>query len=154
MSQPNGHKKQSVQTNGDHLSEDTIKKFLENQQKQISLEAEAQKFKFEELKANARLAEKAMELQAAHLSRQPLEGRKNITRMGYIVGGLLMVFFLFIGFCLYLGKDEFIMVFLKGCSYLATTGMGYWFGRRVGKEGEKSKEQDAFEEVEVINTGN
>lgn len=94
-----------------------ITEFLENQKAQINLDTESLKFKHEELKANTRLAEKAMELQAQHLSRQPEEGRKSITRIGYIIGGLVLIFFIFVIFCLYLKEEAFLIGFLKnaGC---------------------------------------
>lgn len=132
------------------LNDDIIRQFLENQKAQINLEADSLKLKYAELEANTRLAEKSMEFQAAHLAKQPSEGRRNITRMAYIFGGLILLLFAFIAYCLYLDKETFIVSFLKNAGYVFTTIMGYWFGRRVGKESERKKETDPIEEVEIL----
>lgn len=143
-------KPQANQQGRPQLNDDIIQKFLENQKAQLYNEAEELKLRHKELEVNSKLAEKSMELQAAHLSKQPSEGRKNITRIAYIAGGLMLLLFIFVGFCLYLDKDNFIISFLKNAGYVLTTGMGYWFGRRVGKEKERDKPSDVIDEVEVV----
>jgi len=132
-----------------NLTEETLKQFLENQKAQISLDAENLKLKHEELRANTKLAEKSMELQANYLARQPSEGRKSLTRMAYVIGGIILLFFIFIAYCLNLGKEGFIVGFLKNVGYLITTALGYWMGRKEKKDNNK-KSEDSIQEVETI----
>jgi hypothetical protein len=150
MNQPKQNGPSQLNKNSSSLSEGVIQQFLENQKAQLYNDAEELKLRAEELKQNARLAEKSMEFQAAHLSRQPSEGRKTVTRIAYIFGGIMLLLFIFVGFCLYLNKDQFIIAFLKNAGYVVTTGMGYWFGRRVGKENERKKNADVIDEVEIV----
>lgn len=133
------------------LNEDVIKAFLENQKTQLVNESEQLRLKYNEMQINARLAEKSMEFQAAHLSRQSMEVRKSVTRIAYIIGGFLLVFLGFIGYCLYLDRTDFIIAFLKSCGYLVTTFMGYWFGQRSAKHINNKKGSRQVEEAEIIN---
>ena len=150
MSQRPNRNSQNSPERKPELNEEILNKFLENQRAQLYNEQEELKLRHKELELNTRLAEKSMEYQAAHLAKQPHEGRKNITRVAYIVCAFVIIFLTFIVFCLYLGKDAFLVSFLKNGGYLLTTFMGYWFGRRVGKAEIKKKNDDVIDEVEVI----
>lgn len=92
-------------------NDEIIQQFIENQKAQLLNDAEELKLRYKELEINSRLAEKSMELQAAYLSKKPIEGRKTITRLAYITAGLVLILFIFIGYCLYIDQVEFIKNF-------------------------------------------
>src|SRR5690606_7764387 len=97
----------------EHSSHETLNLFAE---------AAVQKAKNEA--AEISLREKEMELQSMHALEwlkyhtqlsldRPKEQRKSLTRLGYIVAGLLIILLLFLSYCLYLEKGDFVLQLIK-----------------------------------------
>ncbi len=112
------------------LDPETIRAFVESQHLELQNEAMRLKIREKELDVNASYAKESLKLQAAYLDKKPEEERKTITRIAWIVGGFAVLLLGFVVFCLMYDEREFITKVLKGLSYLATTGLGYYFGQR------------------------
>jgi hypothetical protein len=139
MSQNKGNNSQQNQPNN-QLPANVIEQFLKTQHLNAMNEAEEIKLRSKEIDLQARFAEKSLEIQAQIISNKPSEGRKTVTRLAYIIGGFLTIFFSFVGYCLYIGKDQFVLQFLQIIGYFITTALGYYFGRTKTKN-EKSDSQ-------------
>jgi hypothetical protein len=126
MSQPNQKQPQPKK----ELEPEVIKAIVDQQTQKLQLEHQRLRLEEKRLDQNARLAEKAMEQQAAFLKEQPKEHRKTLTRIAYIVGGIIAMFLLFMGFLVYTGNKDFASDFLKVCSYIATSALSFWVGRK------------------------
>ncbi len=85
-----------------------IKSFLTNQRIELENQKADQDFKIQELQANSKLSEQSIKYQSEYLKAQPEELRKTFTRLGYILAGFVIIFLAFMGFCLWMGKDEFV----------------------------------------------
>lgn len=77
---------------------------------------------------------KAMDHQAMYMSKRPAENRKTLTRIGWVVGLLLIAVMGFLTTWIFLGKDQFAYKFLQGSGYIITTILGYWLGSKNKKE--------------------
>lgn len=112
---------------------DLVKRFLENQNVELELQKEELQIRKQELAHNAKLSELSLKYQAEHLKSQPQELRKTLTRIAYIIAGLVVVILAFIAFCLFNNKDEFVNTFLKGLSYIVTSILSFLAGKKVTK---------------------
>jgi hypothetical protein len=125
-----------------------VEQFLKTQHQKALNEAEEIKLKSKELDLHSRYAEKALDHQQKFLASKPSENRKTLTRIGYIVGGIVLLFLGFISFCLYLDKEDFAGKFLQVLSYVLTTGLGYYFGTLKNKKSNSDKD---IQEAEIVN---
>ncbi|MCY1522308.1 hypothetical protein D9M68_571540 [compost metagenome] len=50
--------------------------------------------------------------------------------------------------CLYLNKEEFLYSFIKGVGYVATTGIGYFAGKKSNKIPDNKSQK--YDDAEVI----
>lgn len=133
------------------LDSETLKKLIDQQGQKVQLELQRLELEKMKLGHNAKLAEKSLEHQSLYLNNQPQEHRKTITRLGYILGGILLMFLVFIGFLVYTGNKDFADTFLKFISYVATSVFSYLIGRSTrsaSKQTESGKE--IIEDANVI----
>lgn len=131
------------------LSPELIKDIIEVQKQKTLNDAKELHLKEKELELGARHAEKAMDHQALYLSKRPEENRKTITRLGWVVGLLLIAVMGFLTVWICLGKEQFAYKFLQGAGYVVTTGLGYWLGskNKSKKEGKEDNEINDAEEI-------
>lgn len=120
------------------VDQEMIKSWLQNQNLELQNQRLENDLRAKEIDANTRLAEKSLEIQKAVLTNEGKEFRMTITRIVWLVALILMIILTFLGFCLWAGKDTFAYKFCQGISYLATTGLGYFFGRKNQTKPEKS----------------
>jgi len=132
------------------LPEDAIAQFLKTQQQNALNEAREIALREKELELNARYAEKSLELQAKHLANKPGEARKSFTRLGYIIGAFLIIILLFIGYCLYIKQEEFVLKFFQIIGYFITTGLGYYFGKNSSKSNNDNSSESNPTSTEVV----
>lgn len=135
----------------EQLQPEVIKAIIEQQGQKIQLELQRIELEKLRLGQNTKLAEKAMENQSDFLKRQPSEERKTFTRIGYVVGGIIIVFLAFMGFLVYTGNKDFADSFLKFLTYLVTSIFSFVVGRKSVPENKSSKNKsDSIEDAEII----
>jgi hypothetical protein len=111
-------------------------------QKGQELQVEAQKLRLEEKRIVLRLRSG---LKGSWTVLSGVEGRKTILTIGGIACFILLLFFLFILYCISQGKTEFADKFLNWISHIAGIAAGFF----VGKYGTKKKRnKDVSEEPE------
>jgi hypothetical protein len=121
-------------------------------QKGQELQVEAQKLRLEEkrLEQNGKLAEKSLEHNSKLIQKYPSEQRKTMLTIGGIACFILLLFFLFILYCISQGKTEFADKFLNWISHIAGIAAGFF----VGKYGTKKKRNKGIseepEDVEIV----
>ena len=131
------------------LDQETIKSIVETQLVEVQNEALRLKLKERELDLNAEYAKESLKHQAEFLAKRPIEERKTITRVAWIVLGFTSLLLGFVVFCLLCGEREFITKVLKGLGYLVTTALGYYLGQK-SKDSSKSTTSDG-PGAEVVN---
>lgn len=121
-------------------------------QKGQELQVEAQKLRLEEkrIEQNGKLAEKSMEHNSKLIQKYPSEQRKTMLTIGGIACFILIIFFLFILYCISQDKIEFADKFLNWISHIAGITAGFF----VGKYGTKKKRNKGIseepEDVEIV----
>jgi Flp pilus assembly protein TadB len=144
MPQP---QKNQPQSNTD-LDPDIVKSWLQQQGLKLQIEQQRNEYDNKKLELDGKLAEKSIEHNAEILKAQPAENRKTITRLFWIVFGILVLVFGVLTLWLFIGKEEFAYKFLQGISYFATTAIGYY----AGNSRKKSKEDNSeITDANVIN---
>lgn len=129
------------------LPPDVIARFIQTQEQKALNEAEGMKLRSKELDINKELAIKAMDIDAQLATGKHAEGRKTVTRLAYIVAGLMIISFGFIAFCLYMNKEQFIIEFLKVAAYPASAGGGYYLGM---KKNDPKPNKSGITDAEII----
>lgn len=126
-----------------------IRSWIENQRQELQNRHTELDLKAKEIEANKSLALKSLELQGNILKNHPKEFRKTITRVGYIVGAVILLIMGFLSYCLWMGKDEFAKSVLHISVYLVSVLASYWFGRKNGKN-EAAVRNNGNGEAQVI----
>lgn len=134
------------------LSPETIQLFIETQKLKTQNEAKELEIRLKEMELNAKLAEQSMTYQNEYLRRRPHEHRKSLTRICYILIGLALVFFAFLGFLLYMGHKEFAEKFLSGLSYVVVSVLSFFAGKRKSNSSGSKTESDNTTDADVIQT--
>jgi hypothetical protein len=141
------HPNNSAQKPNFDLTPEILKDFIEVQKQKTINEAKELHIREKELELSARQTEKAMDHQAMYLSNRPTENRKTLTRIGWVVGLLLVAVLGFLTTWICLGKEQFAYKFLQGSGYIITTILGYWLGSKNKNE---NKEDDNVNDTEVV----
>jgi len=141
------HPNNSAQKPNIDLTPEILKEFIEVQKQKTINDAKELQLREKELELSARQTEKAMDHQALYLSNKPGENRKTFTRIGWVVGLLLMAVMGFLTTWICLGKEQFAYKFLQGSGHIITTIVGYWLGSKNKKE---NKEDANENNAEVI----
>jgi ABC-type dipeptide/oligopeptide/nickel transport system permease component len=132
------------------LDPSVIKAIVEQQGQKLQVELQRLKVDEKRLDQDARLAEKSMQYQAEFLKAQPSENRKTLTRIAYVVGGIVVIFLSFLGFLVYTGNKDFADSFLKFITYLVTSIVSFWIGKKsVSQKSSKNNSSD-IEDAEII----
>jgi hypothetical protein len=147
---PQNRKPSSIVDQPVQLDSGSVQVLLDNQR--IGLQNEAAKIRVQERQIDADLefAKESLRRQAEYMNNQQAETRKTISLVAGIFGGFTVLLMAFVIYCLYVGERDFITTVLKGLSYLATTGLGYYFGQR-NKVLQKEKTSSDSPSAEVIN---
>lgn len=143
-----GHNPSSRSQSGLPMNEKLLEKFVETQLIRVKNESKELELKSKDMDYQYRHADKLLSHQAEYLKTKPTEHRKTVTRIAWILGLILIIFLVFIGFCLYLGKDQFILNMLHGLSYFVLSALSYIAGKKSGNSKKsKSGQNDDYEEV-------
>ena len=84
------HPNTSAQKPNVDLTPEILKDFIEVQKQKTINDAKELHLREKELELSARQTEKAMDHQALYLAKRPAENRKTLTRIGWVVGLLLI----------------------------------------------------------------
>jgi hypothetical protein len=141
------HPNNSAQKPSIDFSPEILKDIIEVQKQKTINDAKELHLRERELELSARQTEKAMDHQAQYLSKRPAENRKTITRLGWVIGLLLVAVLGFLTTWICLGKEQFAYKFLQGSGYIITTVVGYWLGSKNKKE---DKEDQNVNDAEVV----
>ncbi|MGJ1362902.1 hypothetical protein ACR79B_20680 [Sphingobacterium spiritivorum] len=135
---------------GENLpSPEIIKDFIELQKHKAENETRELAIKEQEIASNERLALRSMELQADHLKVRPAEMRKNITRLAYVLGFVLVIVFGFICYLLTTQNKDFAVLIIEKGAYLVVAFISYYAGKKNGQKSKVDNNSDSnFEEVE------
>lgn len=133
---------------GRNMPDHIIENFLKIQSQKIQNEAKELGLREKELEASAKYSEKVLNHQADFLKSKPKEQRKTATRYAYIGAGFLVVFLLFCGYCLSIGKEDFVITLIQIVGYFATTALGYYFGRK--SKPDPSAGNDSTQDAEIL----
>lgn len=142
----NNHQNRNQQQALD-INNETINLFLETQRQKANTEALEVRLREKEIELNAKGAEKALDYQAEHLRNQPKEMRETIKVFIYGISAFIIIVLAFIGFCLYIGKDEAAKTILNIISYVVVSLISYFLGKgKTRKSGSKKEDDD----VEIV----
>ncbi|MCG9900081.1 MAG: hypothetical protein MH132_08785 [Hydrotalea sp.] len=147
------NQKRQIQQNSSSKEElplEVIEKFIQVQEAELITKSQELKVREKEIEANTKLAEKQMTLQAELLKNQPGEYRKNFVTLGYFVVGIILIIVVFLGFCLYLGKEDFASKIFGYLMYGIVGIASYYFGRK-SKDNKQNTKSGDIDEAEVIN---
>jgi len=129
--------------NNNGLTPEIMKSFIDVQKKKMDNESKELNIKDREISSNEKIALKTIELQASLLKDRPREMRKNLTRLGWVVGGFLILVFAFLGWLLYSGNERFANMVIDKGSYLIVAIGSYIVGKKNGKnQHHKSADSD------------
>lgn len=142
------HPNTSAQKPNIDLTPEILKDFIEVQKQKTINDAKELHLREKELELSARQTEKAMDHQALYLSKRPAENRKTLTRIGWVVGLLLIAVMGFLTTWIFLGKEQFAYKFLQGSGYVITTILGYWLGSKNKKDDKGNSDVNNAEVVE------
>lgn len=129
------------------IDPETIKVWIQNQTIELQNQKSENEIRKIEIEANTRLSEKSLDIQKEVLTNRGRDFRMTITRLAWIGASFLIILLLFFGFCLWFNKDQFAYKVGQGISYLFTTFLGYFFGR---KSINKTEQNSAFNEEQVF----
>lgn len=136
----------------ENLPKEMLSEFLEVQKINAQNAATQLKLKEKELEINGQLAHKSLDYQREHLKSQLPENRK--THRMYALFGLsvLIIIFVFIGYCLYIGKEDIAKTVFIGLAALATHTITYVAGKKTGesKSGSSPKGSTSIDDAEVV----
>ncbi len=133
------------------LSPEFLQEWIYNQSQQARNEAANIALREKELESNARLAEKAMDYQAALLKSKPSETRKTATRLAWILGFMTIIFMVFFILLLQFGYERFAEYFIKGLSYVGVSIGSYFFGKKAkSKTDNNGSGTDFIEDADVV----
>ena len=141
------HPNNSAQKPNFDLTPEILKDFIKVQKQKTINDAKELHLREKEMELSARQTEKAMDHQALFLSKRPAENRKTLTRIGWVVGLLLVAVMSFLTTSICLGKEQFAYKYLQGTGYIITSILGYWLGSKNKKE---NKEDDNVNDAEVV----
>jgi hypothetical protein len=130
------------------IADPLIQQFLQTQHQKALNEAEQIKLRGKELDNSKALSEKFMEIDSKLEADKPSETRKTITRIAYIAFGFTILTFGFVGYCLYIGKEQFLIELIKIVLYPVLTFAGYYLGKKT--KNKKDKNSEKFDEHEVV----
>jgi len=120
------------------LSSAVIDGIVEIQKVKVQNEARQLAFREKELDANLELSKKAMDYNLELKRKKPGERRKTLVYASVIVFMFLLLFLGFVGYCLYIGKERFLIEFIRYALYPLFTGAGYYVGRKSTNKREQS----------------
>lgn len=120
------------------LSIQSIESILEIQKQKVKNEAAQIAFREKELQANVELSKKAMDHDAELEKKKPAEQRKTFVFASVVAFVFAILLLAFMGFCLYIQKEQFLIEFFRYSLYPALTGAGYYFGRKSKQKKNKS----------------
>lgn len=111
-------------------STDILRQFMENESKKIAIQEK--RFALEEANQQRQYdyACKALEAQKELLIAQPGENRKSLTRLFWVVAGIIVILLVFFGYCIYMGKEQVVLSVIK---YLGTAVLSFVSGLLYGK---------------------
>jgi hypothetical protein len=139
-----------VKSTQQELPPEIISQFIKNQEQKLLIDAQELKLKEKDLDNQHKYAEKTLDLQADLLKQRPLENRKTITRIAYIIASFLLIILIFFGVCLYLNKDQLVDKMLNVISYIITCVVSYYWGTKSNKKKDDSSSQNGYSEAEII----
>lgn len=128
------------------LDSDTIKEFIKIQAIQAQNESKEIEIKAKESELNYKYALKSLELQNDYLRNRPEEGRKTLKTIGNYLIIVVLILFVFSGFCIYIGEKDFLLEFLKIIGYFVTTAFGYFLGKKNSNSKNNSPDSEIRED--------
>lgn len=143
------HPNTSAQTPNFDLTPEILKDFIEVQKQKSLNEAKELQFKEKQLELNAKHAQRVMDHQVFYLTNRPVETRKTLTRLAWIIGLLSIIVMGFLTTWICLDKEQFAYKFLQGAGYIITTGLGYWLGTK-NKDAKGGKDDNDINNAEVV----
>jgi Fe2+ transport system protein B len=145
---------QEPQKNGKNqkseLDLETIKAIVAQKNQELQLEAQKLRLEEKRLEQNGKLAEKSLEHNSKLIQKYPSEQRKTILTVGGIASFILILFFLFILYCISQGKTEFADKFLNWISHIAGIAAGFFVGRFSNKKKRSADSPQGPEDAEII----
>jgi hypothetical protein len=145
---------QEPQKNGKNqkpeLDLETIKALVAQKSQELQLEAQKLKLEEKRLEQNGKLAEISIEHNSKLIQKYPAEQRKTILTIGGIACFVLILFLLFILYCISQGNTEFADKFLNWISHIAGIAAGFFVGRFSIKKKRSTDSSEEPEDAEII----
>lgn len=126
------------------VDQEMIKTWMKNQTLELQNQKQENEIRIKEIDANTKLSIKSLEIQEKVVTNQGKEIRSTLTRVSLIAMVGVVIILLFLGFCLYTGNKDFAYKFCQGVSYIVTTALGFWFGKKSSKQ--QAPEREATQE--------
>lgn len=131
----------SNNNSSNNLNPDLIRDFFAHQKQQFQIESKQLELREKEIDNAARYSERALELQAEILKQKPSHDKSKLITLTVCVSAFVLIFLTFIGYCIFIGKESFVLDFLKIAGYFVTTIMGYYFGKKSNNAVKKTDEE-------------
>jgi hypothetical protein len=112
------------------LSEQTLTRLLNAQEQELLIRREELDFRKQNDVHNFEYAKLVTESNAKNFSQQDERAFKEKSRNAWIAAGIVCVFFVFLGFALYLNKEEIVIEIIKAIGFI---GAGFIGGRGYEK---------------------
>lgn len=114
-------------------SPDIVERFVENQSRDIELRAEQQSNEYElrrlELESSHDYAQEALQAQERDRENERIHSRKQLTNKLIASGVFGLIFICFLGYSVYLGREELAQELVKlAAVFFGGGGVGYYFG--------------------------
>lgn len=123
-------------SNSPSLDQDTVKSLIDNQRLELQVQRLEKEVRLKELDSNTKLAEKSIEVQERILTSRGKDIRMTFTRL-ILLGILgLVIILIFLGFCLWNGKDQFAYKFAGGIAIIISNIVSFIFGRKSNSKKE------------------
>jgi hypothetical protein len=126
------------------LDAEVVRSMVEQQKQKFKLEERQLMLEEKRLEHDIKLAELSLHHNATFLNNAPANHRKLILIQGLMLLALILVILAFIGYCLFLGKEDVVNKLVILFTHLTTLLIGLYLGKRA-----KTKSSD-MTEVESI----
>jgi hypothetical protein len=132
------------------VDSEVIRAIITQQSQKLHLEEK--KFLLEEknLEYNTRLAEQAMKFNSVFLKDAPKNGRKLLATQAMAASLILLIILSFIGYCLYIGKEEVVNKLIVFFTHSVTLILGLFIGRNIKKRDKNDDRNEDMPQAEIV----
>lgn len=134
----------------EELNSEIIRSFIAQQGQSVHLEEKKLLLEEKRLEYNVRWIEQAMKYDSISSKDDSTNRRKLIFTQAFAGSLILIIIFSFIGYCLYIGKEEVVNKLIVFFTHSITLILGLFIGRKIRKKGKDNNENDDIYHPEIM----